>query len=86
MHISGWVAVDVGFSVQADTVAFAIAGLLWLALQRGRFILSSQAETRISFGSMVLSTGLAHENSCTGLASTARSSTCHCKYSTFDIY
>lgn len=58
--------------------------LLWLVLQRSRFILSSwkvmfgsQAASRIWVGSMVLSAGLAHGHRCTGLASTARSSTCH---------
>ena len=61
--MSAWVAVDGGFSVPAETpvVALLLLLMLWLALQRSLFILSSQAESRISFGSMVLSFGLAYE-------------------------
>ena len=55
-----------------------LLALLWPALQRSRFILSSwkvilgsQAAPGISLGRMVLSTGPAHGHRCTGLASTA---------------
>ena len=86
---SAWVADDGGFPVPADTLIVACDTActpVWLALQRSRFILSSwkvilgsQAAPGISLRRMVLSTGPAHGHRCTGLASTARSLTCHGK-------